>query len=198
MPTAPLLSIGVTESVKRVAGKTPDAVTMWPVRKDKTKRGTPMRIALAMLISSLALTAQASGIYKWVDENGVVHFGEQPPSSTEVEVIKKPKSERYKQWEAEQQATRAAKEAKTTKPAIETQPQGQPTPQQPSEVDEQVARAQAAARAQRCQNSQDNLKALTSHARVREVDENGNHRVLGEDERQQRINQEQKSIRENC
>ncbi|BBM00690.1 DUF4124 domain-containing protein [Microbulbifer sp. GL-2] len=159
-----------------------------------------MRIALAMLISSLVLTAQANGIYKWVDENGVVHFGEQPPGSTEVEVIKKPKSERYKQWETEQHAVRAAEEAKKQAASPPTEPQAktQPIPQQPSEVDEQVTRAQAAARAQRCQGSQQNLKALTSHARVREVDENGNQRMLGEDERQQRISQEQKSIRENC
>ncbi|MFA0810479.1 DUF4124 domain-containing protein [Microbulbifer epialgicus] len=200
LPIGPQLSREANESVKRVAGKTPDTGTMHGVRKDNTRWGNPMRVALAMLISGLALTAQANGIYKWVDENGVVHFGEQPPNSSEVEVIKKPKTERFKQWEAEQQAARAATEAKkqTTKPAVEPQPIRQPVPQQPSKEEEQAARAQAAARAQRCQNSQENLKALTSHGRVREVDENGNQRVLGEDERQQRITREQQSIRENC
>ncbi|WP_444883731.1 DUF4124 domain-containing protein [Microbulbifer sp. PSTR4-B] len=159
-----------------------------------------MRIALAMLFSGLALAAQANGIYKWVDENGVVHFGEQPPSSTEVEVIKKPKSERYKQWEAEQQAAIAAEKAKqvAAKPTPERKNTTKQEAQGPSKVDEQVARAQAAARAQRCESSQKNLKALTTHARVREIDEQGNHRMLGEDERQERITKEKQSIRDNC
>ncbi|QFT53499.1 DUF4124 domain-containing protein [Microbulbifer sp. THAF38] len=159
-----------------------------------------MRIALAILFSGLALAAQANGIYKWVDEDGVVHFGEQPPNSSEVEVIKKPKSERYKQWEAEQQAALAAEKAKqeAAKPTPEKKSTAKQEPQGSSKVDEQVARAQAEARAQRCESSQKNLKALTTHARVREIDEQGNQRMLGEDERQERISKEKQSIRDNC
>ncbi|MDP5210270.1 DUF4124 domain-containing protein [Microbulbifer sp. 2205BS26-8] len=158
-----------------------------------------MRIALAILFSSLALTAQANGIYKWVDENGVVHFGEQPPNNADVEVIKKPKSERYKQWEAGQQSALAAEEPKalTPKHTTEKKPAGQPE-RQSVQVEKEIARAEAAARAQRCQASRKTLKTLTSHARVREMDESGNLRMLGEDERQQRIAQEQQSIRKNC
>ncbi|MFS1524763.1 DUF4124 domain-containing protein [Microbulbifer sp. 2304DJ12-6] len=159
-----------------------------------------MRIALAILFASLALVAQANGIYKWVDENGVVHFGEQPPNDGDVEVIKKPKSERYKQWEAEQQSALAAEESKNPapKPPAEKKPAGQPEPRQPAQMEKEIARAEAAARAQRCQASRKTLKTLNSHARVREMDESGNLRMLGEDERQQRITQEQQSIRKNC
>ncbi|GAB2894171.1 DUF4124 domain-containing protein [Microbulbifer echini] len=159
-----------------------------------------MRIALAMLFSGLALATQANGIYKWVDEDGVVHFGEQPPNSAEVEVIKKPKSERFKQWESEQQAALTEEQAKqeASKHSPEPQNTNKQEPQGSSKMEEEIARAQAQARAQRCESSQKNLKSLTTHARVREIDEQGNHRMLGEDERQQRIADEKKSIRDNC
>ena len=71
-----------------------------------------MRTALAILLfptlaCCLTLAARADGIYKWVDEDGVVHFGAQPPQKEEVEVVKKPKSERLKQWQAQQAALKA-------------------------------------------------------------------------------------------
>jgi len=53
-----------------------------------------MRIAkmiLALLIVTLAILATDAiaedQIYRWVDENGVVHFGDQKPSNTEAEMV---------------------------------------------------------------------------------------------------------------
>ena len=53
-----------------------------------------MRIAIIIMLvliitlPFLATDAMATGeIYRWVDENGVVHFGEQPPAETVAEQV---------------------------------------------------------------------------------------------------------------
>ncbi|MBN8430360.1 MULTISPECIES: DUF4124 domain-containing protein [Microbulbifer] len=141
---------------------------------------------LCFTLSLLATAAQADGIYKWVDENGVVHFGSQPPQQEEVEVVKAPKSERYKKWQEEQQALLAQRKMTTAAKADNNQTAEQTV--QPAENTDS-GEAEMAAREQRCRSAQQRLQELERHARVREVDASGNYRVLPEEERQQRIKQ---------
>ncbi|MEW5250851.1 DUF4124 domain-containing protein [Microbulbifer sp. 2201CG32-9] len=156
-----------------------------------------MRMALVTLIAALAMTAQADGIYKWVDENGVVHFGSQPPpKNKEVEVIRTPKSDRYKQWEAEQQALLATQKAAEQPVQANKQPAVKAEPEPRQQVD--TSQAERAIRAQRCRRAQDNLQELTSHSRVRAVGPDGELRVLPEEERQERIAKARRTIRDNC
>ncbi|MCW8127509.1 DUF4124 domain-containing protein [Microbulbifer halophilus] len=162
-----------------------------------------MRIALAIFISALALAAQADGIYKWTDENGVVHFGSQPPQAKQqeeddVEVVRKPKSKRYKQWQAEQEALKAEKQAAEGNREEETAEDEPADPEQQPQQDEALSRAEQAVRAQRCRMARENLQELTNHSRVREVGADGQMRVLPEEERQQRIAQMKQTIRDNC
>ncbi|MFZ3324191.1 MAG: DUF4124 domain-containing protein [Usitatibacter sp.] len=44
---------------------------------------------LALLVALVALGAQAE-IYKWTDEKGQVHYGEQPPPNADTKTIKAP------------------------------------------------------------------------------------------------------------
>lgn len=44
---------------------------------------------LALLVALVALGAQAE-IYKWTDEKGQVHYGEQPPPNVDTKTIKAP------------------------------------------------------------------------------------------------------------
>lgn len=155
-----------------------------------------MRILFAILALSLATITQADGIYKWVDENGVVHFGSQPPQKIQVEVVKAPKSQRFKQWQQEQDALVAERQMKTDSETAEAAPS---KPERPAVAPaEAPSKAELAARAQRCKSAQLRLQELQNHSRVREVDANGNYRVLGEEERQQRIRQAQQVVQTNC
>lgn len=156
-----------------------------------------MRIAplvSGLALALVALTAQADGIYKWTDENGVTHFGSQPPQKEEVEVVKKPKSERMKQWQTQQLALEAGKEAE--EPTSEER-NAAAAPQEP-EQEQALTKAQQAVRAQRCRMAQSNLQELTTHSRVRELGPDGKMRVLGEEERQQRITRARETIENNC
>ncbi|WP_078084483.1 DUF4124 domain-containing protein [Microbulbifer mangrovi] len=165
-----------------------------------------MRTVIATLSLSLGLlaaTAHADGIYKWVDEDGVVHFTSQPPQKEQVEVVKAPRSERYKKWQDEQQALVAQRKVSTAgKPAEESSPEApqQSTRDNAKKDAEKAAteKAEMAARAQRCRSAQQRLQELESHARVREVDANGGYRVLPEEEKQQRIQQTRQILQNNC
>ncbi|WP_295802692.1 DUF4124 domain-containing protein [uncultured Microbulbifer sp.] len=153
------------------------------------------RSAILALILGLPAFALADGIYKWVDEDGVVHFGSQPPQEKQVEVVKAPKSERYKKWQQEQNALEAGRKLETAANTEEVKEQAKaPVTAEKSAIN----KAEMAARAQRCESAQRRLQELQSHARVREVDASGNYRVLPEEERQQRIQQAQQILQTSC
>lgn len=165
-----------------------------------------MRSVIAPLVLGigLAATVQADGIYKWVDENGVVHFGSQPPKQEQVEVVKAPKSDRFKQWQQEQNALVAERKLATAaesgdgeNPASIPESQPQTKAEQPA-TQADTSAAEMAARAERCRSAQARLQELQSRPRVREVDANGNYRVLAEEERQQRIRQTKDLLQNDC
>lgn len=55
------------------------------------KSSRVMQVLLSMLLACLSLVAVADGIYKWVDENGKVHYGEKAPAkSSNAEMHFKP------------------------------------------------------------------------------------------------------------
>ena len=47
------------------------------------------QVSLAILMAGCITTATQAGerVYKWTDENGVVHFGQQPPTTTQSEEL---------------------------------------------------------------------------------------------------------------
>ncbi|WP_444918947.1 DUF4124 domain-containing protein [Microbulbifer sp. JMSA003] len=155
-----------------------------------------MRILLALLIAVTATTAQADGIYKWVDENGVVHYGEQPPGDTQVHVIKKPKPERYKNWEKQNDIV-APSENPTAPLKFSRAKQDQEDILR-QKTQAQINKAEAAMRSKLCKAHQKDLSTLTTNTRITAVDENGNHRRLSEEERQDRISKARKGVQENC
>lgn len=135
--------------------------------------------SLALVLSS---TAMAGQIYKWVDAQGVTHFSEQPPQGQQANTVNT---------------------ATPPPPAPESKPA--PTfkdiadPQQAA-ADAKVKKEVAEQEAQRlkyCETQRNNLAQLENNPRVR-VEDGGEMRRLGEDERQQRIADSKKAITENC
>jgi len=49
---------------------------------------SPLRILLICMTLLAAPTVAGAGVYKWVDENGKVHFGDQPPADADKQEIK--------------------------------------------------------------------------------------------------------------
>lgn len=139
-------------------------------------------ILTSSLLLALSATAMASQVYKWVDAQGVTHFGAQPPQGQQSTTINT-----------------------ATPPPMPVEQKAAPTfqsiadPEQAA-IDEQVKREIAAKEVERkkhCESVRTNLAQLENNPRVR-VEEAGEVRRLTEEERQQRIAEAKKSITSNC
>lgn len=139
---------------------------------------------LGSLLLTLSTTAMASQVYKWVDDKGITHFGANPPqgqAATSVNtVIAQPKA--------------AAKAATPTPPKVDSGEAEQKVID--AKVKQQVAE-QAAERKKYCETVRTNLAQLQNNPRLR-TEINGEQVRLGEDQRQAKIADAQKAIKENC
>lgn len=142
-------------------------------------------IITSSLLLSLSASVMAGQVYKWVDDQGITHFGAQPPQgqpSTSVNVsVPQPKQ--------------AAPQAKTSAPTVDRIAD----PEQAA-IDKKVIAEVAAKEAERkqyCQDARLNLSHLENNPRL-QIELDGEVKRLAEDERQSRINDLRKSIAENC
>jgi hypothetical protein len=142
-------------------------------------------IITSSLLLAMSATAMASQVYKWVDAQGVTHFGAQPPQG--------------------QEATSVNTATPKPKPAPAETPKAAPTfesiadPEQAA-IDEKVKQDVAAKEVERkkyCEDVRTNLSQLENNPRVR-MEVEGELRRLSEEERQKRIAEAQKAIAENC
>ena len=140
-----------------------------------------MILACSVLLT-LSTGATAGQIYKWVDAQGNVHFGSQPPEGQEAASVNPNIS----------QPKIAAPAAKAPEASGEDKEQ--------EKLDEQ-ARAAASKREEElkvyCERIRKDLAQMKASPRVR-VEENGELRRLTEEERQDRIVKSEASIKENC
>lgn len=133
------------------------------------------------LVLALCGNVMAAQVYKWVDAQGVTHFGAQPPQGQQVETVN----------------TVTAPAKSTTMPA--------PVVKDETEVDQQsidrkVKRQVAEQETERkryCETMRTNLAQLQNNPRVR-VEEKGETRRITEEERQARIAETRSKIDENC
>ena len=140
---------------------------------------------LTVLASGLALAlcgnAMAAQVYKWVDAQGVTHFGAQPPQGQQVETVN----------------TVVAPGKSVTAPAPASQEKSEPDQQSIDRKVEQQVAEQEAERKRYCETMRTNLAQLQNNPRVR-VEENGETRRITEEERQARITETRDKIAENC
>jgi len=135
------------------------------------------------LLLALCGNVMAAQVYKWVDAQGVTHFGAQPPQGQQVETVNT--------------VTAPAKPA--AKPDTSAPDETGSEADQNSidrKVKQQVA-AQEAERKRYCENMRTNLAQLQNNPRVR-VEDNGETRRVTEEERQARIVETRDKIAEHC
>ena len=140
-------------------------------------------ILTTSLLLALSASAMASQVYKWVDAQGVTHFGSQPPQGQSATSINT-SAPQPKAVEEEQPAPTFESIADPEQAAFD------------KKAKEEVA-AKEAERKKYCEDVRTNLAQLENNPRIR-VEVEGEVRRLGEDERQQRITEAKKAIAENC
>lgn len=133
------------------------------------------------LVLALCGNVMAAQVYKWVDAQGVTHFGAQPPQGQQVESVNT--------------VTAPAKPAATPAPVAEDE-----TEDDQQSIDRKVKRQVAEQEAERkryCETMRTNLAQLQNNPRVR-VEEKGETRRITEEERQAKIAETRGKIAENC
>lgn len=135
------------------------------------------------LLLALCGNVMAAQVYKWVDAQGVTHFGAQPPQGQQVETVNT--------------VTAPAKPA--AKPDTSA-PDETGSEADQNSIDRKVKQRVAAQEAERkryCESMRTNLAQLQNNPRVR-VEDNGETRRVTEEERQARIAETRDKIAEHC
>jgi len=133
------------------------------------------------LVLALCGNVMAAQVYKWVDAQGVTHFGAQPPQGQQVETVNT--------------VTAPAKSTTMPAPVVEDE-----TEVDQQSIDRKVKRQVAEQEAERkryCETMRTNLAQLQNNPRVR-VEEKGETRRITEEERQAKIAETRSKIDENC
>lgn len=140
-----------------------------------------LTILAGSLLLALSSSAMAGQVYKWVDAQGVTHFGAQPPQG---------------------QTAQTLNTATPPPNPVETAPAGAALTGESEQraIDQKVKKQVAEQQAERqryCTTLRTNLAQLQNNPRVR-VEEEGEMRRLNEEERQARISETQKKIGDTC
>lgn len=143
-----------------------------------------------LLLSALCLTlllspaSHAGKFYKWVDSQGVTHYGENPPDTETAAVVNVKTGASSDQEQAIEQLEEKRKAAEAAKQA----------PEEDSELTKQNREIMA----NNCKIQRQNLAQLKANRRVKETDTNGEVRYLDEEQIKARVQEVEKYISENC
>jgi Domain of unknown function (DUF4124) len=141
-----------------------------------------------------SMTVQAGVMYRWVDKNGVLNYSQVEPQGVKSEKIitRGTISSRVQ----EDTKSAPAQTAEATKPRL--------TEEQQRKLDElkalhaQEQQQVAEIKRTNCEKSKSVLERLKQSERIRVREATGTERIIGEDERQRRIEEAQQGIASNC
>jgi hypothetical protein len=139
---------------------------------------------------TLALTA-AGEMYRWVDENGRIHYSDQPPPAT------------LKQQKEMKQRVRPSSGATTAEPAPnyvdqEAAFRKRQVEQAEKQADEQKAQQAAAEKQQNCQRTRQHLATLQSGTRITRANAQGEREYLDDAQIAQEIQAAQQAAAQWC
>jgi hypothetical protein len=132
----------------------------------------------------------AADVYKWIDEEGAVHYGAQPPLGAETTRMKVSSGggSHVNGAADSEEATSDGEDDAAQSPADGDQ---QSAAAEPPETDPEQA-------AKICADARRNLQIMETHGRVRERDGEGNVVVLTDEQKQARINEANELVEAYC
>lgn len=141
-------------------------------------------LALTMGMSLAHVTAEEV-MFRWTDANGIVHYGQVPPSGVDAERITRssPRVDRAPQERLER--------ALSERDQRQQQARSEQNEQERQAASERIRR-------ENCERARNNLETLTSRGGRVTIRENDQYRVMDEDERQAMIEETRGQIREFC
>ncbi len=134
----------------------------------------------------IVTTVQADGVFKWIDEEGNVHFGDRPPATSSPRSVALPKAQQPDAATLE----RLAKQRKYLEARQEDRDQAA------AGAAEEEKRKQE--RAAQCQQVEERLALLEKGGRLYTEEANGERHYLSDAERSVEIEIERKKIADFC
>ncbi len=127
------------------------------------------KISIALILLSIGGFALAEKIYKWVDEDGQIHYSSQKPTGQQVETVKVKKGPKV--------SAKTNENVNPTQNAVENN----------ADVADAAAKAQLAKtdeanKRKLCEQSRSNVAALNATVRVARIDEKTGETVRMNDE----------------
>ncbi len=151
-----------------------------------------MRINYIVAFSVLFLTWLAPATartYRWVDENGVTIYSQsRPPSGTNATVIKAPPPA---------PASESSGTTNKLKARLEASEKAKKEKNEAKEKEEKTIR-NAEIKKQNCENAKKNLSSLELHPRIKKKMDDGEYKILSDEERTADIEKAKKAIKKYC
>jgi hypothetical protein len=147
-------------------------------------RKTVHTVLISTFFNLLILQLSHAGVYKWTDESGQVHYGEEPGS---IDAEKVPI--RQNETTTRRPANEAAVE-KITKPKDKTTEEAAGEPEKPTISKKDKQRL--------CQEGKNDYATISSRGRMREINKKGEYVYLTEEQRQQRLAAAKEKQRKYC
>lgn len=148
-------------------------------------------IALIFMLSVTSSTAFAGKIYKWVDQQGQVHYGEHPPSGNSKEMYV-PRSSPYHSVPSASSTSKSNTDAANKfLDAVDKEKK------EKQKADDKAAK-QKAIDDKNCSIARKRVATLKMGGRKFEVDEQGNRHYMDEADIQNRLNQAQSDVTKYC
>lgn len=130
-------------------------------------------LSVSTALTTLLIEAKEVTVYRWVDENNVVHYGQHEPLEDDFSEIIVETTYSPVQAPLKENVSSEAKEKL---------------------LNNQVARASNI----KCKNAEANLRTLNDFAKIEVTEKSGKSRLLSDVERIQRINQSEKEVEAYC
>lgn len=147
-----------------------------------------MKTWMGLLLVLWAGTALAGGVYKWVDANGGVHFGERPPPGAQSQEM--PMQVAPIAPSNDDEAARDEKRQKLLNAFDQDQAQQQAQAQQQKQ--------QEAVRARNCAIARDRLRGLTDSNRIYTLNADGTRHYYNDSQRSAAIQSARSAVDQWC
>ena len=143
--------------------------------------------AILVVITSVSSAAGKHGIYKWVDDSGTVHYTQTPPSNRDTQELKPPPGPAD---DPDAISGKLKEQVDAMEDRLTEKREGAADAQQWAEIQK--------LRRENCANARANLAKLQQGGNRAYRTPDGEVVRLTEEERQQRIDEANRQIQENC
>lgn len=147
------------------------------------------------------LMGASPGVYRWVDDEGVVNYSQLKPEGVDAELVNSDTGQRVVTRTPSTEAS-AADDADLAESLGDGEAQLSESQQEMlrdlRNAEQQRQQEVARIREANCEQAREVLQRLTSRGRIRVQAEDGQERVLPEEERQSRIDEAQRAVAANC